>query len=96
MSVDVLNTMAAQPGQSSSLVDLASKVTELSETFTRFLEETNSPTPSFAADSVTSYENLTPEMFQTRQLLLDTLMDMCYLTQGPSESVFNYVHTVSF
>ncbi|KAF2192999.1 S-adenosyl-L-methionine-dependent methyltransferase [Zopfia rhizophila CBS 207.26] len=76
-----------------TLNGLAAKITELSETLTRYLCENNVPAPTFAADSPTSYVNLSPEIFMTRQVLLDTLMDMWYLTQGPSESVFNYVHT---
>ena len=87
----VFLTMAdSQP----TLNSLAAKVTELSETLTRYLQENNVPAPTFAADSPTSYTNLTPEIFVTRQLLLDTLADLSYLTQGPSESIFNYAHTV--
>ncbi|KAI1096292.1 sterigmatocystin 8-O-methyltransferase [Rostrohypoxylon terebratum] len=75
-----------------TLNELAAKITELSETFTRFLKENNVPEPTFAADSPTSYSNLSAEIFMTRQYLLDALTDMWYLTQGPSESIFNYVH----
>lgn len=78
-----------------TLNSLAAKITELSETFTRFLKENNVPQPSFAADSPTSYSNLSAESFMIRQSLLDALTDMWYLTQGPSESIFNYVHCVS-
>jgi hypothetical protein len=78
-----------------TLVSLAAKITELSETLSSYLRENNIPAPTFAADSPTSYANLSPEIFMTRQVLLDTLMDLWYLTQGPSESIFNYVHTVS-
>ncbi|KAL1959679.1 hypothetical protein VTO42DRAFT_1265 [Malbranchea cinnamomea] len=76
-----------------TLNDLAAKVAELSESFTRYLHDNNIPTPTLAADSPTSYVNLSAEAFVMRQKLLDALMDMWYLTQGPSESVFNYVHT---
>ncbi|KAI0011819.1 sterigmatocystin 8-O-methyltransferase [Xylariaceae sp. FL0662B] len=76
-----------------TLSGLAAKITELSETFARYLKENNIPQPTFAADSPISYSNLSAEMFMTRQQLSDALMDMWYLTQGPSESVFNYVHT---
>ncbi|OTA94552.1 hypothetical protein M434DRAFT_10624 [Hypoxylon sp. CO27-5] len=75
-----------------TLNSLAAKITELSETFTRYLKENNVPKPTFAADSPTSYSNLSAEIFMTRQHLLDALTDMWYLTQGPSESIFNYVH----
>lgn len=77
-----------------TLVELAAKVTELSETFTKYLKENNVPAPTFAADSPTSYKDLGPEVFTLRQTLIDTLQDMWILTQGPSESVFNYVHSV--
>lgn len=79
-----------------TLSSLAAKITELSDTFTRYLKENNVPQPSFAADSPTSYSNLSAEIFMTRQALLDAVNDMWYLTQGPSESIFNYVHCVSF
>lgn len=75
---------------------LAAKITELSQTLTKFLEENNVPAPTFAADSPTSYSNLTPEIFMIRQTLLDTITDIGYLVQGPSESIFNYAHTVSW
>ncbi|KAI1771396.1 sterigmatocystin 8-O-methyltransferase [Hypoxylon cercidicola] len=75
-----------------TLNSLAAKITELSETFTRYLKENNVPQPSFAADSPTSYSNLSAEIFMIRQSLLDALNDMWFLTQGPSESIFNYVH----
>lgn len=79
----------------SPIQDLASKISELSGSFTQSLQEKNIPTPSFAADSPTSYDGLTPELFLQRQQLLDHLNDMMYLVQGPSESIFNYAHNVS-
>jgi len=78
-----------------TLVELAAKVTELSETFTKYLKDNNVPQITFAADSPVSYSNMAPETFTLRQTLIDTLQDMWILTQGPSESVFNYVHSVS-
>ena len=82
-------------GPQPTLNELAVKITELSETFTRYLKENNVPEPTFAADSPTRYSNLSAEIFMTRQHLLDALTDMWYLTQGPSESIFNYAHNVS-
>ncbi|KAL1635403.1 hypothetical protein SLS56_001828 [Neofusicoccum ribis] len=75
-----------------TLNGIAAKITELSATLTRYLSENNVPAPTFAADSPTSYSNLSPDIFMVRQALLDSLNDMWYLTQGPSESIFNYVH----
>ncbi|KAI1927245.1 hypothetical protein LOZ58_002197 [Ophidiomyces ophidiicola] len=80
-------------GSQPTLNDLAAKITKLAETFTTFLRDNDVPQPTFAADSPISYEKLTAESFLMRQELLDTLMDMWYLTQGPSESTFNYVHS---
>ncbi|KAK5991391.1 O-methyltransferase lcsG [Cladobotryum mycophilum] len=77
-----------------TLSSLAAKITELSNDFTTFLTENKIPQPTFAADSPTSYNGLTAESFVLRQRLLDSLMDMWYLVQGPSESVFNFAHTV--
>ncbi|ROT38016.1 S-adenosyl-L-methionine-dependent methyltransferase [Sodiomyces alkalinus F11] len=75
-----------------TLKGLAAKVAEVTEAFTRTLEENKIPEPTFAADSPTSYSGLTGEMFLQRQQLLDHLNDMIYLVQGPSESIFNYAH----
>ncbi|KAG7119009.1 O-methyltransferase lcsG like protein [Verticillium longisporum] len=75
-----------------TLQSLAAKVTELSASFTKFLEQNKIPQPTFEADSPTTYEGITPEAFVLRQKLLDSLQDMWYLAQGPSESIFNYVH----
>lgn len=77
-----------------TLNSLAAKITELSETFTRYLKDNNIQQPTFAADSPTSYSSLSPEIFVTRQLLADALSDLWYLSQGPSESIYNYVHSV--
>ena len=77
-----------------TLNDLAAKVTELSQTFTTFLQDNKIPAPTLAADSPTSYAGLMSDAFLLRQQLLDTLNDMWVLTQGPSESIFNYVHNV--
>lgn len=77
-----------------TLNGLAAKVQELTQQFTQYLQENKIPEPSFAADSPTSYSGLDGPSFVLRQALFDTLMDLVYLTQGPSESVFNYVHTV--
>ncbi|KAI1661581.1 S-adenosyl-L-methionine-dependent methyltransferase [Daldinia decipiens] len=76
-----------------TLNSLAAKITELSETFTRYLKDNNIQQPTFAADSPTSYSSLSPEAFVTRQLLADALSDLWYLSQGPSESIYNYVHS---
>ena len=78
-----------------TLTGLAAKVKQLSHEFTSFLKDSNVLAPTLAADSCASYSGLTGESFLLRQQLLDTLMDMYYLTQGPSESIFNYVHNVS-
>lgn len=80
----------AQP----TLIELAAKITELAGSFAKCLEEHNIPQPTFAVDSPTSYKNLGPDAFILRQTLIDALQDMWILTQGPSESVFNYVHSV--
>ncbi|RYP92184.1 hypothetical protein DL770_001691 [Monosporascus sp. CRB-9-2] len=75
-----------------TLNELAAKITELSASLTRQLAEKNIPAPTLAADSPVKYADMTAEMFVTRQLLTDALNDMWYLSQGPSESIYNYVH----
>lgn len=77
-----------------TLNELAAKITELAATFTDQLRENKIPQATFAADSVSSYEGITSEMFMTRQMLNDALNDMYILSQGPTESVYNYVHNV--
>ncbi|KAM0818385.1 putative O-methyltransferase domain-containing protein [Seiridium cardinale] len=76
-----------------TLTSLSAKIAELSGTLAKFHEEQKVRPVSFAADSPSRYEDLTPEMFMVRQNLLDALTDMSYLAQGPSDSIFNYVHT---
>lgn len=93
--VDIAGRIVFKMAESQpTLNELAAKVTELSEALTRQLAEKNVPIPTFAADSVTSYKGLTEEMFLTRQKLVDVLNDMWILSQGPSESIHNYVHNV--
>ncbi|PHH61950.1 hypothetical protein CDD81_7699 [Ophiocordyceps australis] len=76
-----------------SLVGLAAKISELTATFAKQLEQLNIPEATLDADSPTNYQDLSGEAFLVRQALHDALMDMVYRTQGPSESIFNYVHT---
>ncbi|KAH7313595.1 S-adenosyl-L-methionine-dependent methyltransferase [Stachybotrys elegans] len=75
-----------------TLVDLAAKVTELSQSLTKLISDNGMKAPTLEADSVTSYEGMTAEIFLMRQQLVDVLNDMNILAQGPSESIFNYVH----
>ena len=77
-----------------TLNDLAAKVTDLSQSFTKYLEEKHIPQPTLDADSPVSYTGLDGPSFILRQQLIDALNDMWILTQGPSESIFNYVHNV--
>lgn len=78
-----------------SINGLAAQISELAGGFTKSLAEASVAEPNFTAASPTSYENLTGNMFLRRQELLDKITDLWYLVQGPSESIFNYVHTVS-
>ncbi len=77
-----------------SINGLAAQIAELAGGFTKSLGEANIPEPDFTAKSSTNYDGLTAELFLRRQELLDKITDMWYLVQGPSESIFNYVHTV--
>ncbi|KAI8628536.1 S-adenosyl-L-methionine-dependent methyltransferase [Xylariaceae sp. FL1651] len=76
----------------SRLRDLAAEITKLADSFASSLRENNLPEASFAADSPINHAGLTADMFMTRQTLCDKLTDMWYLVQGPSESIYNYVH----
>ncbi|KAI0184256.1 sterigmatocystin 8-O-methyltransferase [Xylaria flabelliformis] len=78
----------------SMLRGLAAEITKLADSFASSLEENNLPEASFDVDSPMSHKGITADMFITRQALSDKLMDMWYLVQGPSESIFNYVHNV--
>ena len=82
--------------ETATLASLAAKITDLSQTLSHYLQKNEIPAPSFAANSPTSYTGLSPDIFMTRQVLLDSLMDMWYLAQGPSESIFNTVHNVCY
>ncbi|KAI0912396.1 sterigmatocystin 8-O-methyltransferase [Ustulina deusta] len=78
----------------SQLRALAAEITKLADSFASSLQEKDLPEASFAVDSPMSHKGITADMFMTRQTLCDKLMDMWYLVQGPSESVYNYVHNV--
>jgi len=77
-----------------TLSALAKQIGDITSSITAYLEEKKLTAPSFAADSPTKFPDLSPELFHQRQVLLDAVNDLTILVQGPSESVFNYVHTV--
>lgn len=77
-----------------TLTSLAAQITDLTQQFTKFLGDNGIQQPSFAVDSPTSYSGLTSESFLLRQKLIDAINDLWILTQGPSESIFNYCHNV--
>ncbi|TGJ81935.1 hypothetical protein E0Z10_g6821 [Xylaria hypoxylon] len=78
----------------SQLRALAAEITKLADSFATSLQEKGLPEASFSVDSPISHKGITAEMFMTRQTLSDKLTDMWYLVQGPSESIYNYVHNV--
>ncbi|XWW92173.1 hypothetical protein V2A60_000096 [Cordyceps javanica] len=80
-------------GSDESISSLAAQVSSLAGSFTKSLADVNIAEPNFSSQSPTSYDGLTAELFLQRQGLLDKIMDMWYLFQGPSERIFNYVHT---
>jgi hypothetical protein len=77
-----------------TLTSLAKQISDITASITTYLEEKKLTAPSLAADSPTNFPEISPELFHQRQVLLDALNDLTILVQGPSESVFNYVHTV--
>jgi hypothetical protein len=75
-----------------TLNSLAAQISELAAKMTKQLEADNVPPVTLEADSPINYERLPGDLFMTRQLLEDALKDMWIISQGPSSSVFNYVH----
>jgi hypothetical protein len=75
-----------------TLNSVAAQISELAAKMTKQLEEGNVTPVTLEADSPIKYDNVPGDVFFTRQLLEDALKDMWILSQGPSESVFNYVH----
>ncbi|KAG8415731.1 hypothetical protein J3459_011841 [Metarhizium acridum] len=71
-----------------SINGLAAKISELAGGFTESLAEANIAEPNFTADSPTSYENLTGDMFLRRQELLDKITDLRYgiLSKSPARA----------
>ncbi|KAI1129961.1 sterigmatocystin 8-O-methyltransferase [Nemania abortiva] len=78
----------------SQLRALAAEINKLADSFATSLQENNMPEATFAADGPMNHKGITADMFMTRQTLCDKLTDMWYLVQGPSESIYNYVHNV--
>jgi hypothetical protein len=81
-----------QQREIATLNSLAAQISELAAKMTKQLEADNVPPVTLEADSPINYERLPGDLFMTRQLLEDALKDMWILSQGPSSSVFNYVH----
>lgn len=81
-----------QEKQIATLNSLADQIKSLAAKMTADLEAHNIAPVTLEADSPIKYEKLPGDLFFTRQLLEDALKDMWILSQGPSESVFNYVH----
>ncbi|KAH8725807.1 O-methyltransferase-domain-containing protein [Phaeosphaeriaceae sp. PMI808] len=81
-----------QQREIATLNSLADQIKELAAKMTKELEAEKVQPVTLEADSPIKYERLPGDLFMTRQLLEDALKDMWILSQGPSESVFNYVH----
>jgi len=77
-----------------TLSELGARIKELSEELERLLKENDVEAPTLAADSPANISKFTPDIFTTKQLLQDTMNDLSIISQGPSESVFNYAHNV--
>ncbi|KAL6703521.1 hypothetical protein ACN47E_009546 [Coniothyrium glycines] len=75
-----------------TLNSLAAQISELAARMTKQLEVEKVPPVTLEADSPVKYEKLPGDLFFLRQQLEDALKDMWILSQGPSDSVFNYVH----
>ncbi|KAF2126466.1 S-adenosyl-L-methionine-dependent methyltransferase [Dothidotthia symphoricarpi CBS 119687] len=76
-----------------TLNSLAAKITELAARMTKQLEAEKVSPVTLEADSPIKYEKLPDGFFMARQELEDAMKDMYILSQGPSESVYNWVHT---
>ncbi|KAI4615577.1 uncharacterized protein J4E87_009036 [Alternaria ethzedia] len=81
-----------QQHEIATLNSLAAQISELAAKMTKQLAAENVTPITLEADSPIKYEKLPGDVFMTRQLLEDALKDMWILSQGPSDSVFNYVH----
>lgn len=90
--VDNTTMGSIQQREIATLNGLADQIKELAAKLTKELEADNVPPITLEADSPTKYERHPGDVFMTRQLLEDALKDMWILSQGPSESVFNYVN----
>ncbi|KAF2475192.1 S-adenosyl-L-methionine-dependent methyltransferase [Lindgomyces ingoldianus] len=75
-----------------TLSSLGSRIKELAESLERHLRENGVEAPTLAADSPINISKFTPEIFTIKQQLADALNDLSIISQGPSESVFNYAH----
>lgn len=86
--------MPEESPPSPTLDSLAAEITKLSGMLTDYMRTNGVPAPSFEVNSPEGYGDLPPDVFRARQLLLDALMDMWFLTWGPSGGVFAFAHTV--
>ncbi|KAH6642228.1 S-adenosyl-L-methionine-dependent methyltransferase [Boeremia exigua] len=76
-----------------TLLSVAAKITEYAQQLTKELEAGGVAPVTLDADSPIKYSALPGNAFVVRQHLEDALKDMYILSQGPSESTFNYCHT---
>ncbi|CAE7021182.1 hypothetical protein CFE70_002965 [Pyrenophora teres f. teres 0-1] len=81
-----------QEREIATLNSLAAQISELAAKMTKQLEAEKVPPVTLEVDSPIKYKNISGEVFMLRQYLEDALKDMWILSQGPSDSVFNYVH----
>ena len=81
-----------QEREIATLNSLAAQISELAAQMTKQLQAEKVPPVTLEADSPIKYEKISGEVFVMRQRLEDALKDMWILSQGPSDSVFNYVH----
>lgn len=78
--------MAAQPPDT-NLVDLATKIGELTATINSYLKENNLPGPSFKKDAPLRLPNA-PEVQGARFELVEAALDLYHLAAGPADYLF--------
>ncbi|KAF1808284.1 S-adenosyl-L-methionine-dependent methyltransferase [Eremomyces bilateralis CBS 781.70] len=75
-----------------SLVELASKVTEMATAVTSHMNSVNAPLPSLDKDGLHPYPP-SPEVQGPRMMLIESLMDMLHVAIGPVE--FQFWHSLT-